>query len=135
MRSAPVVGVTGSLCIGFSTVVVGPALGAIVTTDLWPCGAAAAGTVSATVVSGTTTVVVVGARVEVVDEVVVVVTTVEPIRVALRVVYPAREAETVTVALPFAGKPDTVTVPFIRLTEPLVVDAENEKIEEKFPKA
>ena len=85
--------------------------------------------------SGTTTVVVVGARVEVVDEVVVVVTTVEPVRVALRVVYPARDAETVTVALPLAGSPVTVTTPFVRLTEPPDVVAAKEKIEEKFPKA
>jgi hypothetical protein len=34
---------------------------------------------------------------------------------------------TVTVALSLAASPDTLTIPFDRLTEPPVVEAENEK--------
>jgi hypothetical protein len=66
-------------------VVVDPVLGAIVATDFCPCATAGAGMVSATAVLGSITVVVVGASTGVVNDVVVVVTTVEPVRVALRV--------------------------------------------------
>ena len=86
----------------------------------------AAATVVVVVVRTTVVVVVVGAIVVVVGgTVVVAVTTVEPSRVALRVVYPALDDVTVTVAVPLAGNP--VTTPFapVMETEPDVVVAAN----------
>jgi hypothetical protein len=71
------------------------------------------------VVGGTVVVVVVGGTV------VVAVTTVKPSRVALRVVYPALDDVTITVAVPLAGNPVTTPLAPVMETAPDVVVPEN----------